>query len=65
VRYLYGIFGSAGAYITGFVLTMELVGASKRTACGVTFQACFVSFKNFFIYDSICFKFNTTFSTSF
>lgn len=30
VRYLYGIFGSAGSYITGFVLTMELVGPSKR-----------------------------------
>lgn len=41
VRFLYGIFGSAGSYITGFVLTMELVGASKRTACGVTFQAAF------------------------
>lgn len=26
---------------TGFVLTMELVGASKRTACGVSFQAAF------------------------
>ncbi|KAL6443876.1 hypothetical protein ACFW04_001720 [Cataglyphis niger] len=25
-RFLYGIFGSAGAYITAFVLTMELVG---------------------------------------
>lgn len=43
IRYLYGIFGSAGAYITGFVLTMELVGPSKRTVCGVTFQAMFVS----------------------
>lgn len=40
-RFLYGVFGSAGSYITGFVLTMELVGASKRTACGVTFQAAF------------------------
>lgn len=37
-RYLLGIFGSAGAYICGFVLTMELVGPSKRTACGITFQ---------------------------
>lgn len=37
-RYLLGIFGSAGAYICGFVLTMELVGASKRTACGIAFQ---------------------------
>ncbi|XP_055307043.1 organic cation transporter protein-like [Sitodiplosis mosellana] len=26
---------------TGFVLTMELVGASKRTACGISFQAAF------------------------
>lgn len=41
VRFLYGIFGSAGAYITGFVLTMEIVGPSKRTICGVTFQAIF------------------------
>ena len=41
VRFLYGIFGSAGAYITGFVLTMELVGPSKRTPCGVAFQATF------------------------
>ncbi|KAK6640919.1 hypothetical protein RUM44_012617 [Polyplax serrata] len=41
VRYLYGIVGSAGAYITGFVLAMELVGASKRTASGLSFQAAF------------------------
>lgn len=38
-RFIYGIFGSAGSYITGFVLTMELVGASKRTVCGISFQA--------------------------
>lgn len=43
IRFLYGIFGSAGSYITGFVLSMELVGASKRTACGVTFQAAFAA----------------------
>lgn len=41
VRFLYGIFGSAGSYITGFVLTMELVGPSKRTPCGISFQATF------------------------
>lgn len=41
VRYLLGIFGSAGSYITGFVLTMELVGPNKRTICGVAFQAAF------------------------
>ncbi|KAJ8681951.1 hypothetical protein QAD02_017743 [Eretmocerus hayati] len=41
IRFLYGIFGSAGAYITGFVLTMELVGASKRTVCGLMFQLAF------------------------
>lgn len=41
VRYVYGIFGSAGSYITGFVLTMELVGPSKRTVCGISFQATF------------------------
>ncbi|XP_055626421.1 organic cation transporter protein [Toxorhynchites rutilus septentrionalis] len=41
IRYLYGIFGSAGSYITGFVLTMELVGPSKRTPCGISFQAAF------------------------
>ncbi|KAJ8934337.1 hypothetical protein NQ314_013378 [Rhamnusium bicolor] len=41
IRYLYGIFGSAGSYIPGFVLTMELVGPSKRSMCGVAFQAAF------------------------
>ncbi|CAH0553380.1 unnamed protein product [Brassicogethes aeneus] len=41
VRYIYGIFGSAGAYIPGFVLTMELVGPSKRSMCGIAFQAAF------------------------
>ncbi|CAB0036674.1 unnamed protein product [Trichogramma brassicae] len=41
VRFLYGYFGSAGAYITGFVLSMELVGASKRTFCGLMFQLAF------------------------
>uniref|UniRef100_A0A1B0C9K9 Major facilitator superfamily (MFS) profile domain-containing protein n=1 Tax=Lutzomyia longipalpis TaxID=7200 RepID=A0A1B0C9K9_LUTLO len=43
VRFFYGIFGSAGSYITGFVLTMELVGPSKRTACGIAFQATFAA----------------------
>ncbi|TMW50145.1 hypothetical protein DOY81_004770 [Sarcophaga bullata] len=42
-RYLLGIFGSAGAYICGFVLTMELVGPSKRTVCGITFQTVFAA----------------------
>ncbi|XP_068617279.1 organic cation transporter protein isoform X1 [Battus philenor] len=41
VQYLYAIFGSAGCYITGFVLTMEIVGANKRTICGVNFQCAF------------------------
>ncbi|XP_066245134.1 organic cation transporter protein [Euwallacea similis] len=41
IRYLYGIFGSAGSYIPGFVLTMELVGPSKRSMCGISFQAAF------------------------
>lgn len=27
--------------VTGFVLTMELVGSSKRSMCGVAFQAAF------------------------
>ncbi|XP_075974992.1 organic cation transporter protein isoform X2 [Anticarsia gemmatalis] len=40
LRFLYGIFGS-GSYITGFVLTMEIVGPSKRSICGVTFQIMF------------------------
>ncbi|CAH2229086.1 jg2531 [Pararge aegeria aegeria] len=40
IRFLYGIFGS-GSYIAGFVLTMELVGPSRRTICGVTFQIMF------------------------
>ncbi|GAB0094995.1 organic cation transporter protein [Sergentomyia squamirostris] len=43
VRFFYGIFGSAGSYITGFVLTMELVGPSKRTVCGIAFQATFAA----------------------
>lgn len=43
LRYLYGIFGSAGSYITGFVLTMELVGSKYRTVCGITFQAVFAA----------------------
>lgn len=43
LRFLYGIFGSAGAYITGFVLTMELVGPSRRTICGVMFQVAFAT----------------------
>ncbi|ODM92283.1 Organic cation transporter protein [Orchesella cincta] len=38
---LYGCFGSGGAYVTGFVLTMELVGPSKRTLCGTAFSAAF------------------------
>ncbi|XP_046977722.1 organic cation transporter protein isoform X2 [Vanessa cardui] len=41
VTFFYAIFGSAGAYIPAFVLTMELVGSSKRTACGVSFQCAF------------------------
>ncbi|EDW84202.1 uncharacterized protein Dwil_GK14010 [Drosophila willistoni] len=40
-RFVLGIVGSAGAYICGFVLTMELVGPTKRTVCGITFQAVF------------------------
>lgn len=40
IRFIYGIFGS-GSYIAGFVLTMELVGPSRRTICGVTFQIMF------------------------
>lgn len=43
VRFLYGIFGSAGSYIPGFVLTMEIVGASKRTPCGIAFQGMFAA----------------------
>ena len=43
IRFLYGVFGSAGAYITGFVLTMELVGPSKRTICGIMFQVAFAT----------------------
>lgn len=41
LQFFYGMFGSAGGYTSGFVLTMELVGSSKRTACGVAFQAMF------------------------
>ncbi|KAL3280112.1 hypothetical protein HHI36_017618 [Cryptolaemus montrouzieri] len=41
VRFVYGIFGSAGSYLAGFVLTMELVGPSKRSVCGIAFQGVF------------------------
>lgn len=41
LRFAYGIVGSAGAYITGFVLTMETVGPSYRSICGIAFQAVF------------------------
>lgn len=41
VTFFYAIFGSAGAYISAFVLTMELVGPTKRTACGISFQCAF------------------------
>ncbi|XP_060881015.1 organic cation transporter protein [Metopolophium dirhodum] len=41
--YVYGIFGSSGSYISGFVLTMELVGPSKRSMCGILFQTTFAS----------------------
>ncbi|CAH1402023.1 unnamed protein product [Nezara viridula] len=39
--YIYGIVGSTSAYIPAFVLAMELVGPSKRTASGLIFQAFF------------------------
>ncbi|CAF4851696.1 unnamed protein product [Pieris macdunnoughi] len=39
--FLYGMFGSAGAFIPAFVLTMEIVGPSKRTKCSVAFHCCF------------------------
>ncbi|KAF5304493.1 hypothetical protein FQA39_LY09689 [Lamprigera yunnana] len=41
IQIFYGTFGSAGSYMAGFVMSMELVGASKRTICGVSFQASF------------------------
>uniref|UniRef100_A0A1Y1JSF9 Major facilitator superfamily (MFS) profile domain-containing protein n=2 Tax=Photinus pyralis TaxID=7054 RepID=A0A1Y1JSF9_PHOPY len=41
VQFFYGIFGSAGSYIPGFVLAMELIGPSRRTVCGISFQAAF------------------------
>ncbi|XP_050428065.1 organic cation transporter protein [Adelges cooleyi] len=43
ITYIYGIFGSSGAYISGFVLTMELVGPSVRSLCGILFQMTFAS----------------------
>ncbi|XP_022122113.2 organic cation transporter protein isoform X1 [Pieris rapae] len=39
--FFYALFGSAGAYIPAFVLTMEIVGPKKRTSCGVAFQCAF------------------------
>ncbi|XP_050536358.1 organic cation transporter protein [Daktulosphaira vitifoliae] len=41
ITYVYGIFGSSGAYISGFVLSMELVGPSVRSVCGILFQMTF------------------------
>ncbi|XP_068617280.1 organic cation transporter protein isoform X2 [Battus philenor] len=41
VQYFYALFGSAGSFITGFVLTMEMVGKSKRTVIGIVFQCAF------------------------
>lgn len=41
--FFYGIVGSAGAFVTGFVLSMELVGPSKRTICGLLFTVLFTS----------------------
>ncbi|KAI8421808.1 hypothetical protein MSG28_009765 [Choristoneura fumiferana] len=40
IRFVYGVFGF-GPYIAGFVLTTEIVGPSKRTICGVSFQIMF------------------------
>ncbi|CAG7665288.1 unnamed protein product [Allacma fusca] len=39
--FFYGMFGSGGAYVTGFVLTMEMVGPTKRTLCGTLFSLAF------------------------
>ncbi|XP_014288782.1 organic cation transporter protein [Halyomorpha halys] len=41
--FFYGMFGSACAYIPAFVIAMELVGPTKRTACGLVFTAMFAS----------------------
>lgn len=41
ITFLYGIFGTAGCYLTGFVLTMEIVGPSRRSICGIMFQVAF------------------------
>jgi MFS family permease len=38
-RFLYGIFGCAGAHITGFALSMEIIRPSTRTIVGVASQA--------------------------
>ncbi|KAK2715488.1 hypothetical protein QYM36_010185 [Artemia franciscana] len=40
-KFFLGMFGSAGAYVTGFVLTMEMVGPKYRTALGFGMQAIF------------------------
>ncbi|KAK2715486.1 organic cation transporter protein-like isoform X3 [Artemia franciscana] len=41
IKWVLGVFGGAGAYMTGFVLTMEMVGRKHRTAMGFGFQALF------------------------
>ncbi|ODN02543.1 Organic cation transporter protein [Orchesella cincta] len=55
--FAYGFFGSGGAYVTGFVLSMELVDKKKRTYCGTAFSAsfatgvCFVALWSYLIRD--------------
>ncbi|XP_038214326.1 organic cation transporter protein isoform X1 [Zerene cesonia] len=41
VTYLYGIFGSAGAFIPAYVLLTEFIGPSKRTQCATIFHCMF------------------------
>ncbi|KAK4879079.1 hypothetical protein RN001_007225 [Aquatica leii] len=43
VQFFYGVFGSAGCFTAGFVLSMELIGPSKRTVCGICFHAAFAT----------------------
>lgn len=55
--FFYGVFGSGGAYVTGFVLSMELIDKKRRTYCGTAFSAsfatgvCFVALWSYLIRD--------------
>ncbi|XP_065575614.1 organic cation transporter protein-like [Artemia franciscana] len=42
-RFFLGLLGASGTYLTGFVLTMEMVSSRHRSFCGFGFQFAFAS----------------------